>query len=135
MSINFSEYIGKTVSFSVYPAQLLTDSFTNVIIAAVATSDAARSFIDAPRLHVEVFPTLPEGTPNGYQLYDYLLIKKPDNTITAIGVPWVREETLSVVSSTELVASIRGMNVSDIPRIKQILAENGIMDIQIDVKA
>ncbi len=126
-----NDLIGKTVSFQVYPSAILTDDFRDVKIVGVVNYEAANSYISTARMHTNVFPTLPTGTPDDYRLYEYALIRKQDGKLTAIGVPWIRETSIEVTGTIEIIITIRDKGIDDIPRIRQILTQNGIGNIAI----
>lgn len=126
-----NDLIGKTVSFQVYPSAILTDDFRDVKIVGVVNYEAANSYISTARMHTNVFPTLPPDTPDDYRLYEYALIRKQDGKLTAIGVPWIRETSIEVTGTIEIIITIRDKGIDDIPRIRQILTQNGIGNIEI----
>ena len=126
-----NDLIGKTVSFQVYPSAILTDEFRDVKVIGVVNYEAANNYISAARMHTNVYPTLPQGVPDDHRLYEYALIRKQDGKLTAVGVPWIREASLEVTGTIEILVTIRGKGIDDIPRIRQILTQNGIDNIAI----
>ena len=131
MAIDFNDLVGKVVSFQLYPSAIVTDNFTNVKIVATSTHEGVSDKISPARLHNMVYATLPEGTPNDYKAYKYLLIKRQDNTITAIGVPWIKENTVTVVGSVELVVTVRNKTIDDVDGLRRVLMENNFTDVEI----
>lgn len=79
-----------------------------------------------------VFATLPEGSINDYRLYEYALIMKPNGKITAIGIPWIKANTLVVVGSVELQVTIRNKSVEDVDNLRRVLMENNFVDFTIN---
>lgn len=126
------DYLGKMVSFQLWPSTIITDDFTQVKIVGVVGSEAAQSYISPARQHTLVYPMLPEGTPNDYRLYDYILVRKQDNTLTAVGIPWVKESTLTVIGSTEYVVTIRDKTNDDLALLRRVLMENNFTNFSID---
>ncbi len=126
---------GKIVSFQVYPSAILTDSFTNVKFLGNVGHEIAANYISPATEHANVYPTLPVGTPNDYRAYTYALIRKQNGKITAIGTPWIKEDTITVAGSVEIVVTIRGKSITDIDRIRQILTSNNITDIDVTVNS
>ena len=133
MATNFKDLIGKVVSFQLYPSAIVTDDFTNCKIIAVGSHESASGFISPARLHSTIYATLPEGTPNDYRAYEYVLIKKQDNTITAVGIPWVKDNSVVIVGSIELHATIRNKTIEDIELLRKVLMENNFSDIDITI--
>lgn len=126
------EHNGKVVSFQLYPAGIITDDFTNVKVVGTTTYEGAAAYISPPRLHAMVFATLPEGSINDYRLYEYALIMKPNGKITAIGIPWIKANTLVVVGSVELQVTIRNKSVEDVDNLRRVLMENNFVDFTIN---
>ena len=131
MATNFKDLIGKVVSFQLYPSAIVTDDFTNCKIIAVGSHESASGFISPARLHSTIYATLPEGTPNDYRAYEYVLIKKQDNTITAVGIPWVKDNSVVIVGSIELHATIRNKTIDDVDGLRRVLMENNFTDVEI----
>ena len=130
-----NDLIGKTVGFQVYPSAILTDDFRDVKIVGVVNFEAANTYISTARLHTSVYPTLPDGTPDDYRLYEYVLVRKQDGKLTAIGVPWIRESSIEVTGTIEIIVTIRDKGIDDIPRLRQILTQNGIGNITISTNS
>lgn len=125
--------LGDYASFEVYPSGILKTSYTNVQIKAIVDADTARYWIDPPALHANVFPTLPQGTPNDYQAYSYLKIILPDGTPTAVGIPWIDESTFEVQTLASLRFTVENVNPSDRQRIIQALSSNGYTAVSVSV--
>jgi hypothetical protein len=130
-----SSLIGKTISFEIYPSAILSDDFTNVTVCAIASHEGVTNYIQPAIMHAKVYPALPDTVPVDYRLIDYVVIRLPNGTLTALGIPWIKEVTVTVSGSIELIATIRGQSVSDIARIRQILSENNITDVTITHKS
>lgn len=83
-----------TVSFDLYPAHYLGTSIKNAKVLAVVNARTVMKLgFDAPAVHAAVFPTLPPGTPNAFDKYQYLVLKLANGQETYVGVPWIKEAT------------------------------------------
>jgi len=110
MLISSQITLGSIVSFDLYPAQVFGTSIKRVKVLGIVSAAIAQSAgFDAPAYHTMVFPTLPAGTPNRYNGYDYLCYEKldsssasPNERVGYIGLPWIREETFQVHQNTTL---------------------------------
>lgn len=131
MAISLDELEGKFVTFQLYPAAIITDNFTNVKIVGTTTFEGAQAYISPQRLHSMVFPTLPSGTPNDHRLYRYALVMRHDSTITAVGMPWIKEGSVVVHGAMELNVTIRGKTAADVALLRQVLMENNFTDFEI----
>lgn len=96
--LNQSEIIIDTmVSFDLYPATILGTSIKLAKVLGVCNAQVAMAAgHDGPAMHAIVFPTLPSGTPNGYDRYHYVHLKLQNGTKTFIGIPWIKESTFTV---------------------------------------
>lgn len=115
----------KVYSFDVYPVNEIGTGFKNVTVQSILDYNTALAFADIEALHVNVFPTLPAGTPNRPQDFDYLLIRTDDGNTTVIGVPWIKDETVELVQSLKIQAVIDGVGSADLERIRICLTQNG----------
>lgn len=133
---SFSEkmQVFNTVSFQVYPSGILGTKFDNVLIMAILDAASCVGIIDPPALHANVYPTLPPGAVDDYTKYPYYKIKKPDGTITCIGRPWIREETVKVVTQQNLQIVLNNISIDDVARWREIVALNHGSDFTITVK-
>ena len=133
MALSLNDLTGKTVSFQLYPSSIITDDFTNVKVIGITTYEGASGEMSAAQQHALVYATLPEGTTNDYRLYNYALIKTQSGKITAIGLPWVKDDSIQVIGSTDLVVTIRNKTPEDITNLHKVLMENNFTDFAITV--
>lgn len=131
MANKLKDLTGKVVTFQLYPSAIVTDDFTNVKVVGVTTHEGVSDKISPVRMHALVYPTLPAETPNDYRLYEYAIIKKQDGTLTAVGLPWVKENSIVVIGSIELLVTIRNKTADDVTRLRKVLMENNFTDIEI----
>ena len=129
---DLTPHIGKTISFKLYPEAIISDDFTDVLLEGI-TNWQQVSFIDPIQKHVNVYPTLPAGTPNDYRGYLYAIVRLPlSNETTAVGLPWINESTFRASSTTDIIVTIRGRAITDIDTIRNILTAQGFTNISID---
>lgn len=112
-------------NFDVYPSAILGTSFQNVTILSIMDYESALNFGDIASLHVNVFPYLPEGSPDDPTATDYVRIRTSSGAATIIGVNWIVAETIEQVNSRRAIATIENVTSSDVPRIISALTQNG----------
>ncbi len=117
--------IGSTVSFDVYPAAIIGSSFDDVKVLAILDMDTASFWIDPLALHINVKPSLPDGVPDDPQDYQYLKLKHPNGNVEVIGVPWIREDTISHSQAGTLVITVDDVGPEDRDTIVRALSANG----------
>lgn len=120
-------------SFDVYPAAILGTGFKNVTVQAILDYHSALAFADLEALHINVFPHLPNNTPNRPQDFDYLWLRTENGDTTIIGIPWIIEETITLVESLRMNVVIDGVGSIDIERVRACLSQNGYNRIEISL--
>ena len=123
--------IFSTVSFEVYPAQILGTGFTNAKVMGIIDADTARRWIDPVTTHAAVYPTLPEGSINQYDAYLYLKIQMANGQTTAVGLPWIRKESYVVNEARRLQFIVENVSADDEPIIRRALSANGFEAVSV----
>lgn len=121
-------------SFDVYPASLLGTNFKNVTVLAVMDFETANKEIDARARHVNFYPHLPAGTINNPAGYDYIKIKTTAGNVTILGLAWINLDSVVEVENRTAIVTIKNVTATDVPRIKNALAQNGFGDVVIEIK-
>lgn len=129
MSYDFK--VGQNYSFDVYPSNILGTNFKNVKLLAILDCDSANGIIQTKPMHINVFPYLPQGTPNNPEQYNYLKILTASGAVTAIGIPWIKESTVTVVSYKKAIVEIEPVNLEDGPKIAAALIKNGFPNVTV----
>lgn len=133
MAISFQNR--KVYSFDVHPSAILGTGFKNVTVQATLDYQSALAFADIDALHANVYRYLPAGTPNRPQDFDYLMVRMPDGQPTIIGIPWIVEETITLVESLKMTVTIEGVGAADIEPVRACLSQNGYHNISIALQA
>lgn len=123
----------QSYSFEVYPAALLGNGFQNATVMAILDQETANREVDTQALHVQVYPTLPVGTPNNPADYDYVKLKLANGSTTILGIPWIKQDTLTQVSTSTITAKIAGVSAADLPRVRNCLIQNGFNNLDLSV--
>lgn len=119
--------IDSTVSFDLYPAAYLQSKVTNAKVVGIVSARMAMQLgFDAPAMHVTVFPTLPPGTPNGYDKYQYIYVKLPSGEHTFYGVPWIKESTFKVEMVRTVALYLENISPEQQIRATQALSAIGL---------
>lgn len=104
ISMNLQEIpIGTVISFEVYPSAQFGNNFQAVTLQATFNSTLARMLgFDYIAANQQVYSTLPAGTPNDPTQYNYFQIKLASGETQILGIPWIREGTLSIHNGKRL---------------------------------
>ena len=117
--------LGSTVSFQVYPSSIIGTIFTSCKMSAIYDYDTASKYIDVNGYHLNVFPFLPDGTPNDPTQYNYVKIDLVSGENEIIGVPWIIEDSVVVHKKGAITFTIEETAYEDIEKINRLLAANG----------
>jgi len=119
--------IGDNITFLTYGVNTVPN-VVNGVVKALEEGDALRNPTLAAINHANIYSSLPPGTTNNYQSYNYLLIKLSDGTSTEIGLPWVVVSSLSRTVRETMVISIPDRDASEISTIISLLSSRGYLN-------
>lgn len=122
--------LGQTYSFSVYPEALLGTNFANVTVMALmdAATAAASGLGDIYAEHANLYSSvIGLGTvKNDATSYYYLKLKLSDSsTPILLGIPFIIDSTVNLVTAQTITAVIGQVSSSDLINIKNLLAAAG----------
>ena len=124
--------LNATVSFDLHPSQLLGTGYKNAkVLAWLDAESAAYMGVDPIAMHANVYPTLPVGTPNKYDGYPWVKLKLASGEITAIGLPWIKDETLVVATTRKMQFTLDNVSPADQNVVLQALAANGFTAVDV----
>lgn len=134
MSINFTDSLGQTIAFEVYPSSVIGTRFNNAIVRGVVDHSGVTEFNPAV-MHANVFATLPSGSVDDFRKYNYLRLELENGNITFVGIPWIIANSVQVISNQDLVINIPKYGSHENQEfIKRMLLNNGITEFTIDTK-
>lgn len=123
--------IQSLVNFSTYEPSILGDGFTGARVLSILDSDDAQRFINPGQLHAALWPKLPSGTPNDFTAYPYLKVRTQAGTVTAVGLPWIVDETYELAERSKLTIVVGSASPQDQNNIRQALSAIGIQSFTI----
>jgi hypothetical protein len=113
---------------------LLGTDFQNVTVLAILDYESALGLADIPAMHENVYPYLPAGSPRDPSTYDYLKIRTSAGRTVVLGMPWINESSITLVSSQKMLVTIDGVGSADIARVRTALNQNGYSAIKIELQ-
>lgn len=116
---------GNVITFEVYPTSIIGTHFQDVKVLGLLDKDTANHWIDADALHINVYPTLPEETPDNPDEYQYVKLKHLNGAISVIGIPWIKPSTVTVSNRGTLTLVIHDVTPIDMERITRAINANG----------
>ena len=134
MGINFTDSLGQTIAFEVYPSSVIGTRFNNAIVRGVVDHSGVTEF-NPVVMHANVFATLPSGSVDDFRKYNYLRLELENGNITFVGIPWIIANSVQVISNQDLVINIPKYGSHENQEfIKRMLLNNGITEFTIDTK-
>lgn len=139
MAYNFKT--GKKYNFSCWGSEILGTNYKSVEVEGVVGYSVAKRYMDLDGWHAQMYPTLPEGTPDRPQDFEYLLLKTPmvggdskaPSAPTVIAIPWIKEDSIVLVEGIDFNVKVRGKSIEDIDRVRLMFAQNNIQDFEIEI--
>lgn len=118
--------IGTVISFEVYPSVQYGSNFQSVTLRAVFDSNIARMLgFDYIAANQNVYQSLPAGTPVDPTQYSYFQVEYGSGETEILGVPWIREGSLTIVNGKRLTLVFDDIDETRKERIiAAVLAQN-----------
>lgn len=115
--------IGSTYNFSVYPSIL--GLFNGVVVEGIVDYKGASFYIDPHTLHVNVFSSIPAGLcPDDPTQYHYIVVKQPNGSQTAIGLPWIDSGTIELQQRTDCHLTLLDVSPDKLELIREMCSAN-----------
>ena len=111
---------------------MISDIFTNVKVLGIVGFEVASAFEDVAAIHANIYSTLPEGTPEGAEDYDYLYVETIDGQRKAVGVPWIKDP-ITLIDSATIRVTLSNSSTSDVEKVRDALNAYGFIDLSIEV--
>lgn len=121
----------KSYSFEVYPSAILGNNFNNVTVTGIIDGETASRIIDVHSLHAQIYPAVSPGTPDDPLAYDYITFRAESGIVTALGIPWIREDTVISSESNTLQVMVSNVTINDVPKLRAALISNGFTSFNI----
>lgn len=133
MAYNF--LIGQTYSFQVYPSVLGND-WQNVKVTSVMSYEDAMKQQDVTSQHIKFYPYFgPQtNTPNDPASYLYIKVKTQSGAVTILGVAWINDSSVSMITAQTATVTIANVTPQDVPKIRAALVANGYNNVQVAIQ-
>jgi hypothetical protein len=131
--MTYAYQLGQILSFDVYPSAVLGDNFQNVTVLSLLDPQSANQIIDIVGMHANVYSSLPAGTPNDPTQYNYVKIRTASGQISALGMPWINESTITSTTNQTITAIVSGVTASDVQGVQNALIANGYTNISVTI--
>lgn len=125
--------LGDRISFQVYPLAVYGDVFNNCVGTDIISASTAKKFgIDPEAEHARSYGYLPSGSvaDDAYS-YNWIVLTLVDNSQRVIGLPWIRTDTITVVTTLNAIVTVAGVGAGDIEKIRLALSSSGFTNFTI----
>lgn len=103
--------LGATVTFDLYPFAIFGTTIKNAKVLSLLDAQTAMQLgHDCRALHLQVYPSLPAGTPDDYDKYFYLQVLLPSGQKAVFGLPWIKSETYKTEVVRDIVIRLNGVS-------------------------
>jgi hypothetical protein len=126
-----SNFIGSTVKFDTAAPAVLGANRQNVTVVAVLDLDTAMLLGDVRAKHAQVKNFLTD-LPQSASAYNYVKLRYGNGDVEVLGIPWIKNDTIEVITDRKLVITINNIADSTENLVKQALLQNGISDFKIE---
>jgi len=116
---------GKYYSFNVYAVGYLGTNFKNVKVECTLDYESVRqlNLIDPIEAHQAVYPSISQmGIPDDPKQYRYYKIRFANNTVTAVGIPWIDYSSVVEITVNDYQFTVPSCTPQDINNIRLQLA-------------
>lgn len=119
--------VNDIVSFELHVSGIISQRYDYVKVAGIIPASFADRFgVDAYSLHAQVFRLLPEGiAQDDADSYEFLIIESDNKAITAIGLPWIKQDSITVHTSKTARFTVPNISTEDLDVIRSVIARYG----------
>ncbi len=124
------------VSFQLVASGIVDTAFNRVQVQGKVTFDIAASINpEIASKHYALYPYFKDavGNVDAPTAYEYLLVRLPNNTLEAVGIPWILESSFTVVGDQTATITITGYQDKYSAPLKDLLGNLGatyVMDVK-----
>lgn len=129
--MSIADYIGNTVRFNTKAPGVLGAARDNVSVVAVLDLETATLMGDIRSKHAQVRNYISD-LPQSAGSYSYVKIRFGNGDTEILGVPWVDDNSIEVITSRKLVITVNNVSDSTEQLIRQALLQNGIENFTVE---
>lgn len=121
MNLSINSYY----NFSVYANSVLGAEYRNVKLVSVMNYQTAVKFSNVTLTHKQVYPYLPEGTPQDLTKYTYYLFKNKEVDLVLADV-WIVESSIEIAQGMNYYLELKNISSSKMAMVRDQLKLLGI---------
>lgn len=132
MSLLYQLDIQSVYDFAMRAGAQIGYSYKSATVLGLLDFASANQIEDVTPIHARIYADLPAGTPRNARDLVYVKIKTSTGDIRVFAMNWIASQPIQVTSNT-VRATITGMSLSDMERLRQVLVGNGFINVTLEV--
>lgn len=129
--MSIADYNGSTVRFNTLAPGVLGAGRENATVVAILDLETAAVLADVRSKHVQVRNYI-QSLPQSAGAYSYVKIRYGNGETEILGVPWIDDESIEVITSRRLFVTVSDVSESTEQLVRQALLQNGISNFTIE---
>lgn len=117
--------IGKIYTFNTTAPSVLNAIVKNATLLAIFGYAAAIQYDNIDLKYRQIYPLLPEGTPDSPESSIYYQFKTESGETIILADIWIQEATVVLVEAINAQITMNNLSLSDIPKIRDLLNAAG----------
>lgn len=122
--------VNSVITFEAYSGE----QFKNRKLLSILDSGTVLALgFDAAAAHHQNFPYMPQGTSDDFQSYMYAKFIDSSQTVTFLGVPWIKPSSVVVNDNPDYQIVIKNPTPQQLNSVRSMLTASGIEDFEIKI--
>lgn len=118
-------HIGQHYSFDIYGDHFLDNVTKGMVTDILSGQTASRLGYDVATIHRQIFPHLPDDTPESFLKQNYYLIEFANGNQAAYGENWIKKDTIVAASHRKVIVTFPELSVEEQLYLPSILDAHG----------
>ena len=123
--MNYPFELKKIYNFNTLPVSLLGAVIKNAKLLAILDYEMALKYDNVALKYRQIYPALPQGTPDQPELCTYFLFKSESGEDVIFADQWIDMSTVEVVDHVNIQVVFTEASIQDISRIRDLLSAAG----------
>lgn len=121
MSYNLS--LKGVYDFSMRAGPILGYTYKSAEVLGLLDYESAKALQDVAPLHAQVYSQLPAGTPKDPAALVWVKLRTSSGEVRVFAMDWIAEQP-TLVTTKDVIVTIPQLNLSDLPRLRDLITAN-----------
>lgn len=123
--------IGKTYTFATTAPGILGTEIKNALLESILSFNVATKYDNIVLKYRQIYPQLPQGTPNTPESCIYFLFKTESGEEVVFADQWINESTIEVIEHINFQVLFTSAAIQDMTRVRDAMNALGYTNFQI----